>query len=259
MNIEFRVFVVCCIFLAFISCNNDEEKDEVRQIDLSEWELFWSDEFDYSDSELDDIWNSQNGANSHILSSRWRENVLVSNGTLKLLNKKESRGGKDWTSGCIWTKNLFLYGYFECRYKYAAASGTNNSFWLMPEDAKDFEIDINEGHYSSIVNTNVHHRSYTDNSGSYPTYSESFTYEYFDFSSEYHLFGLEWSENEMVFYLDRIEIRRVKNNFCFNPTPIWLSLAVIEWAGSVTDGINGTQMEVDYVRVYKSKKTLKDL
>jgi hypothetical protein len=35
---------------------------------------------------------------------------------------------------------------------------------------------------------------------------------------------------------------------------VWLSLAIIKWAGEVTDAIDGTVMEVDYVRVYEKKK-----
>jgi hypothetical protein len=38
-----------------------------------------------------------------------------------------------------------------------------------------------------------------------------------------------------------------------NAAPIWLSLAIIPWAGKVTDSIHGTFMEVDYVRVYQRK------
>ncbi|TAE90894.1 MAG: hypothetical protein EAZ81_08265, partial [Verrucomicrobia bacterium] len=84
------------------------------------WQLRWADEFDYPDAQLDQSWISQNSASKHILSSRWRENAVVKNGTLKLINRKESRGGNDWTSGSIWTKQQFQYGYFECRYRYAA-------------------------------------------------------------------------------------------------------------------------------------------
>ncbi len=54
----------------------------------SKWNLTWSDEFDYPDQKLDAHWISQNSGSTHILSSRWRENAAVSNGTLKLLNKK---------------------------------------------------------------------------------------------------------------------------------------------------------------------------
>ena len=36
-------------------------------------------------------------------------------------------------------------------------------------------------------------------------------------------------------------------------SPVWLSLAVIPWAGRITDAIDGTAMEVDYVRIYRKK------
>ncbi|MEM8945897.1 MAG: family 16 glycosylhydrolase [Planctomycetota bacterium] len=130
-------------------------------LDLSDWKLEWQDEFDYPNARLDENWESQNGPSGHILCSRWRENAVVKNGILHLVNRKESRGGQEWTSGSIWTKKKFKYGYFECRYRYAEATGTNNSFWLMthgtePSVGKKFEIDINEGHYPNEVNTNIH-------------------------------------------------------------------------------------------------------
>ncbi len=91
-------------------------------IDLSEWELVWEDDFDYPDAQLDERWESQNGPSHHILCSRWRENVVVRDGVLHLINRKENRGGQAWTSGSIWTKRKFKYGYFECRYRYAEDS-----------------------------------------------------------------------------------------------------------------------------------------
>ena len=96
------------------------------------WELAWSEEFDGPEAELEVEWKSQNGPSGHILSSRWRENAVVTNGFLRLVARKEKRGGQEWTAGSIWTREMFQYGYFECRYRYAAAEGLNNSFWLMP-------------------------------------------------------------------------------------------------------------------------------
>ena len=148
------------------------------------WTLQWSDEFDYADAKLDEQWISQNSASTHILSSRWRENAVVKDGILKLINRKEKRGGNDWTSGNIWTKRHFQYGYFECRYRYAAAEGTNNSFWLMtqgkvPAGKKAFEIDINEGHFPNEVNTNIHNWSdikVVNGKKTHPSSSKSFSF-----------------------------------------------------------------------------------
>ncbi|BDD02285.1 glycoside hydrolase family 16 protein [Persicobacter psychrovividus] len=125
------------------------------------WHLSWSDEFDYENEQLDQKWESQNGPSSHILCSRWRENAVVGDGVLELEARKEKKAGQEWTAGNIWTKKKFKYGYFECRYKYAGAGATNNSFWLMtkgpaPKKGERFEIDINEGHFPNSVNTNIH-------------------------------------------------------------------------------------------------------
>lgn len=380
------------------------------------WQLFWNDEFDYPDFLLDNAWTSANDSTqANILCARIRRNVLVSNGTLRLMNKKENCGTKAWTSGSIWTKRTFQYGYFECRYKYAAATGTNNSFWFMssgvPTLGKKFEIDINEGHYPSEMATNVHNwtdittnpttgaqthpsssksfsfavkpdvgiqleipittrkvrltsnystyfhlqefRIYNVNSSGYPTvlsptadtdvaglvnyardaqttitssgvyaagYEEinaadggltkhwvsqaagqkwiefdfpsdktigciqfisgwlsgstyvsvlnDYKVQYFDgtnwidiqsvdaasanvdFGRDYHYLGLKWTADSLAFYHDGVEMRRVKNDFCYSGAPLYLSEAIISWAGAVTDAINGTQMEVDYVRAY---------
>ena len=225
------------------------------------WEPVWSDEFDYPDADLEKQWISQNGPCGHVPCSRWRENCVVSNGMLRLNARKEKRGGQEWTCGSIWTKREFLYGYFECRYKYAAAEATNNSFWLMPTGKvppgrKHFEIDINEGHYPDKINSNIHNHSdkrVVNGKTTHPTAHKRFTFEDHDFSREFHVFGLEWSDKELIFYLDGKEIRREKNEICDSPAPVWLSLAIVPWGGRITEAIDGTFMEVDYVRVYQKR------
>ena len=383
------------------------------------WKLVFHEEFDGTTADLDKDWTFQNGPSGHILCSRWRENVVVTNGLCRLLNKKETRGGQEWTSGNIWTKEQYQYGYFECRYRYAAAKATNNSFWLMPTKKvppgqKHFEIDINEGHFPNEVTSNIHNHSdvtvvngkrthptssrsyqfgvrpdvtiqlenpiktrrlrltsthgsylhlgefriYNVNPAGYPdalsptadkdkpglvnfardpstkistsgsvkedastsknlvdgrletrwtsqkegekwvefTFPEdrvigcvqfvsgykskddwkslldNYRVAYHDgrqwvemaafdvsngaynFARDFHVFGFEWTEQELVWYLDGKELRREKNVFCLSPASVWLSLAIIPWAGEVTDAIDGTAMEVDYVRVYEKKK-----
>lgn len=57
--------------------------------------------------------------------------ATLADGICKLHYRKEKRGGQDWTAASMWTQEQFHYGYFECRYRYGAASGTNNSFWIF--------------------------------------------------------------------------------------------------------------------------------
>lgn len=252
------------IFLLFWAVNHESEQMETG--DRQQYgDLVWSDDFDYENSQLDVNWNSQNGPSGHILCSRWRENALVENGNLYLKNKKENRGGQKWTSASIWTKKQFQYGYFECRYKYAATTGTNNSFWIMTTDVnpvkgKKFEIDVNEGHYPSEMNTNVHNWSdvSTDSKTgktTHPSDHKSFDFsdEGLDFSKEYHVFGLKWTSDSLIYSFDGKDMRRMKNEFCHSPAPVYLSEAIISWAGAVTDAIDGTSMVIDWVRIYQLK------
>ena len=390
--------------------------------DRNGWQLVFEDRFDGGEEALDANWSFQNGPSGHILSSRWRDNATVEDGLLRLVARKETRAGQDWTAASCWTKRQFQYGYFECRYRYAAATGTNNSFWLMPLGKVDlrFEIDINEGHYPNEVNMNLHNhtgkhwakggrwyygpppaeptaadagfqfalaepitarrirfvspepgpvrvmelRVFPPSTEGYPSIfpnpleaqpdvpnlalgakaeassslaggytpekaidgklttasrwlsdrgkgphhltldlGESrrigclqfvsgweergvwqgivreFQLEYeaegqwlpipgadrkaaalpevdpaHDLSREFHVYGLEWDENELVFYFDGQEIRRQPHTICRGPAPILLSLAIIRWAGPVTDAIHGTSMDVDYVRVWQRQQ-----
>ena len=243
------------------SCGNGVGRTPEGQVNpdnKKEWKLVWEDNFDYKSREdLLEVWKSDNQPHTHILCSRWEENVEVGDGVVRLVNRKENRGGQEWTSASLTSYKDFQYGYFECRYKYAAAAGTNNSFWLMtrqnapaPTEGKRFEIDINEGHYPNEVNTNIHNWTDTPHKSAH----KAFIYEDTDFSKDFHVLGLEWTAEEIIFFLDGNEIRRSKNEFSFSPAPVLLSMAVIQWAGEVTDAVDGTYMEVDYVRVYEAKK-----
>ncbi len=142
------------------------------------WSLSWSDEFDYPDSELEEMWISQNrSSGGMVMCSRWRENVEVHDGILEIKIRKEERGGQEWTAGSIWTKEQFHYGYYECRYRYAAATGTNNSFWMWPvggvkEGEKRYELDVNEGHYPATINTNFHNWTDKHEDDSHDTWPE---------------------------------------------------------------------------------------
>lgn len=137
-----------------------EEYKEGDDINLGkDWKLFWNDEFSGGDKEFDARWNAENYSSAHIDCSRWRENAVISDGTLKIVYKKEYKGGKEYTTANVMTKEKFLYGYFEARYKYAPAYATNNSFWIRTDQIQDgkgstFEIDINEGKYPNLVATN---------------------------------------------------------------------------------------------------------
>ncbi|NQU41846.1 family 16 glycosylhydrolase [bacterium] len=214
----------------------------------SQWELTFQDEFD--GQELDwTQWESHNGP-SRASFSRWKENTAVGNGILRLLTKKEERvEGVPWTSAFIWTKFRQQYGYWEASYRYGAAPGLNNAFWTVTRgEVKDpeqvFEIDVNEGHHPNRINMTVHQN---------PADSQSHRAT-FDLSRDFHTYAVEWTPEEIVFYSDGQELSRQKNRQAHSPTPIMFSTAVLQWAGPITDALDGTSMDVDWVRVYQRKK-----
>lgn len=237
----------------------------------SGYNLVWSDEFDYETQELDKNWNWEEGIVNSLLSARIRENAITENGVLKLQNKIEDctdEGGfvKNYTSANGWTTRTFKYGYFESRIKYSAAEGINNSFWLITKNipqgaAKGFEIDINEGHYKTAnddeINTNLHtwdsslpRDTQTNNINN----SEKF-YQSQDLSSDFHTYALEWTETKLNYYFDGTLIRTIdfadiEGLVTGVTVPVFVTTAVLDWLNP-TPAVDGTSMEVDYVRVYQ--------
>lgn len=221
-----------------------------------EWEMVFHDEFD--GTELDtDVWESQAGYPSHIMSSRWPENVKVEDGMVKLVTKKESRGGAEWTTGNIWTKEFSpTYGYFEAKYRYPQSDSEqyNVAFWLMknPPDMDPVyqEIDINEGRMPDMLQLGIH----GSNDGvRWSSYQRPEVCE--DLRDGFHTYALEWTESELIWYFDGREVRRESHTHATNPMQVYLSTAIMNDADvSVLEkDADGTSMDVEYVRVYQRK------
>lgn len=219
---------------------------------VKKWNLVWHDEF--SDAKgIGNDWIAENKAPSHILSSRWSENVCARKGCLFLLNRKEQRAGKEWTTGSVRCSKLFKYGYFECRMKISAASGLNNAFWFYqwnPVVGHAFEIDVVEAHYPNWMQTNIHDRG-TKEKKYYKQNAKVINLEATDLYKKYHIYGLNWQKDRIEFYVDGVLVRTEPNVFCHDFANLAFSTAVMKWGGSITEKIDGTAMRVDYVRVYQ--------
>lgn len=214
------------------------------------WKLTFEENFDGDDLDWK-VWNCQNTLNSHILSSRWKENVEVGDGLCRLVAKKETRGGQDWTAASIWVRPSAFsqtYGYWEARYRYANASGLNNAFWM--DIPNEFEIDINEGHWPNKINTNLHWYENVDEKRVRITKHESVSVSD-DLTENFHTYACQWNDKEIIYYFDGKEIFRKPVQTAHKPVTPILSLAVIFWAGAVTDAIDGKSMDIDWVRVYQ--------
>lgn len=213
------------------------------------WELTFSD--DFNGDRLDtNVWRSARGESWGALqSARFPENAVVTNGLLRLVTRKENRGGKQWTSAMISTRAFRQkYGYWESRYRYAAATGLNQAFWMNPfpkDKSQGFEIDVNEGHFANEVNATLHQTGLESKSKRYLAK--------YDLAADFHVYAAEWNEKEVVYYFDGEVIHRVPNAKAHLDAPVIFATAVLPWAGPISDKLDGKSMDVDWVRVYRRK------
>lgn len=206
------------------------------------WRLAFHDAFDGNGLDWN-MWKSAQGESwGKLLSARFPENATVSDGQLHLVTRKESRGGKDWTSAFVSTKAFRQqYGYWEASIRYAGAPGLNNAFWTNPDAT--FEIDINEGHFPHIINSTLHQKGLPSSTTRHLAKA--------DLSLDFHTYAAEWSKDQIIFYFDGREIGRKPNVKAHAPGPVMFSTAVFgSWAGPLTDALDGKSMDVDWVRVW---------
>lgn len=215
-------------------------------VSKKEWKLTFHDEFNGNEI-CSEVWNCENAVSGHILSSRWETNVKVEDGSLKLFTKKEKHPQSpqlDWTTASVSVSPKVFGqcgGYWEASIKINAASGLNNAFWMA---GNGNEIDIVEAHYKNAVHTNYHYDG--------TQYSENFHAPY-DLSEDFHIYAIDWKEDELIYYFDGKEISRKINLAAHDKLYPFFSTAVLNWAGKIDDSADGKCMEVEWIRIYEKK------
>lgn len=205
------------------------------------------------DASLAGDWNFENGKmdqRPYMRSARWERNITTANGHCKITQRREESLGKRFTSGYMWSKKEYLYGYFEARMEFGAASGVDNAFWLMastPGPGPRCEIDVIEGSYPNVATNNLHviegpkKQSYPGTAPSPQTYGKG-----------YHSYGVLWTKDVIRWYYDGQVVREQANHPCHDPLAVRVSTAVVGGSmGPVTDAIDGTVLSVDHVRIYQ--------
>lgn len=243
--------------------------------------LIWADEFDVDGALNSNNWFHQtqlpaggNWYNNEVQHYTNRtDNSYVSNGTLKIVAKKESFTDqgytKQYTSARLNSKFAFTYGRIEVRAKLPTGVGTWPAIWMLGKninengaywDNKGFgttnwpacgEIDIMEhwGTNQNFVQSAMHTPSSsggTINHGGRTIATAS---------SQFHTYALEWTSEKMVFSVDDVV------HYTYNPTPKNLNtwpfdtdqyiLLNIALQSSIAESFVQSSMEIDYVRVYQ--------
>jgi beta-glucanase (GH16 family) len=169
--------------------------------------------------------------------------------------------GAEYHIAQIATHDTFLqkYGYFECRARVNHELGAHTAFWLQSpalgeglNDPAQFgtEIDIFEYHINqgrSWVYHNLHWNGYGAEHKQAGT-----KVEIAGIDEGFHTFGLLWTADAYVFYVDGQETWRTSEAVSQIPQYIILSVELSGWGGDVTQATLPDEIIFDYVRVYAS-------
>ena len=249
--------------------------------------LTWSDEFEGNGVVNFNNWHHQtqlpNGdswfSNEQQHYTDRIENSFISNGTLKIVAKKEAFTNqgvtKQYTSARLNSKFAFKYGRVEARAKLPTGTGTWPAIWMLGKNINELgaywqlngygtiswpacgEIDIMEhwGNNQNIISSAVHHPINGNLTiGEYITNSQNKS----GVSDDFHVYAVEWDNQRITFSVDGV------NHLSYNPTiknqytwPFdaeqFLLLNVAIEPSVIGSNFSQSAMEIDYIRVYQEK------
>jgi beta-glucanase (GH16 family) len=221
--------------------------------DGKQWKLVWNDEFD--GTKLDESkwnrlgdWKRKDGF--------WLKDdaYLNGKGSLVLRTRKD---GERFGCGAVNTQGKFehAFGYFVARCKLPKEPGHWPAFWLMSDGVKKVGDDGRDGTEIDIIEVpwrdgrltvNLHWDGYGK---AHKSAGTKFTRP--EVMDGFHTFGLRWTPDEYVFYVDGQEVWRSKaGGVSQAPEYIKLTEEIGAWAGDIKQAKLPDYSEVDYVRVY---------
>jgi beta-glucanase (GH16 family) len=165
-----------------------------------------------------------------------------------------------YLNSCIWSKQEFKYGYFECRCKAPSGKGLWPAFWLFGQNNKD-EIDFmemkGEKEYESHIDIHVPDKTdivpgflgFKKNWGGWIKTNHKLTDEWVVFS------GI-WKPGSLIYYINGVPVSHFKGDFKTSMNLI-ANLANAVDNGPFNPGpdqstIFPSEFLVDYMRVWKS-------
>jgi beta-glucanase (GH16 family) len=193
-----------------------------------------------------------------------RSNITVDNGTLHLAGNRTADG---FSSGMISTEHSFhfKYGYAECRADVSRITfGANVSFWLqsdkngttMDPAADGNEIDIFEYNLATGGRDLLQHNFHWNGYGA--QHRTQGIHEVIPGISGagYHTFGLEWTPENYIIYVDGVEKYRTSTAVSHHSEYLILSNMIMDngFGGDRMAGHYPEYLDVDYIKVYQLRR-----
>ena len=256
-----------------------------------EWDLIWSDEFDGDEVDLTK-WDYRLCMMGKRHPAWTDKGVTVKNGCAEfrifeedgnvvssqlqtghnfmdepVIETKFEKDSLQWPIGKLKeNKFTYRYGYCECRCRLQQHEGWWSAFWLqspmigasLDPKMSGSEVDIMESFHPGKI---AAHNVYTGGYGQDMQRIMERGIEYVD-QSEFHTFGLLWTEKEYIFYVDGIEDGRIDRNVSGIPQFILISTEAKGYRKEahrpIEDAYAAARAEdtflVDYVRVFAKKE-----
>ncbi|MGQ7869764.1 glycoside hydrolase family 16 protein [Sunxiuqinia sp. sy24] len=271
---DLSTIVLLFVVIVSISCQNTKTN---REDAYSDYELVWSDEFDYEGLPDSSKWSYDTEGNEwgwgndeeQYYTRRRLANSEVKNGKLHITAINEIYKGHKFTSARLITKGKgdWLYGRIEVCAKLPEGRGFWPAIWMLPTDWEygnwpaSGEIDImeNVGYMPDTILATAHTQAYNHKIGT----QRSDTIVVPSCYNEFHLYQLEWEPDQYKVFVDGEHFFTFKNEGTGpNEWPydkrfhLLLNVAVGgTWGGAhgIAPDIFPRSMEVDYVRVYQKK------
>jgi beta-glucanase (GH16 family) len=227
--------------------------------------LVWSDEFNVDGPPDPTKWSynlgNNNGWGNNELENYTSDaaNVKVQNGMLQITAIKGNSAGFQYSSARIVTdaKYSFTYGKVEMRAMLPSGLGTWPALWMLGQDYATQawpacgEMDIMEqiGKNPTTVYGTLHYPGHSGANGNGATTTVQNT------STQFHIYGLQWSPTAVQISVDGVVYQTVQNNpaLPFN-APFFFIFNIAmggDFGGSVDPNFVSSSMYVDYVRVYQ--------
>lgn len=239
------------------------------------WDLVWSDEFETGSVPDKGKWRYQtsrnqsgwyNGELQYYAANR-PENARIENGRLVIEARREAlSGGKveDW-GGQRYTSARMVshegaawrHGFFEVRAKLPCVRGAWPAIWLLPRHQdmrwQGGEIDIAEavGYEPDTVHHAIQTALFNHARGNQVEGNSRI-----DYCGQFHDYQARWTEDRLDIGVDGKVALSVRPDAFDRPMAMILNVAVGgDWGGAqgIDDAAFPARMEVEYVRVYRSR------
>ncbi len=241
-----------------------------ESLDLTGYEIVVYDEF-HGDTLNSDIWETR-GNGSRRGGYNADSQVSLRNGNLVITGEYLTDGeyGEGWYTAAVKLKERYKQGYYEIRCICNDSPGYWSAFWIQADapytaaiskgGVGGAEIDIFESYcYDSdkYAVTNTIHCAGVD--GEPEGFQSALLGKFYgdNITKKYNTYGLEWTENEYIFYVNGVETVRSSfgNGVSQVPEDVIVSLEIPDLSEleSFEKSTFKTEFIVDYVKIYQKK------